>query len=53
LTEEQFRQIRESQRRIESSVSRIEWMVGVLLAIAVVIPILQQFGLYNLMGIGE
>lgn len=53
MTDEQFEQIRASQRRIEANLRWMYFLVLMIFALTVIAPILQQFGLYNLMGVGE
>lgn len=53
MTDEQYREIREAQKRIENSLWWIAWMLSVVFFFVVIAPIMKDYGLWNLLGIGE
>lgn len=53
MSDEQFRLLLEKQHAIQKHVNFISYLVTMLFVIDVIGPILQQFGLWNIMGLGQ
>lgn len=53
MSEEQFKALMESHRSIHQSLNVIKVMISLIFVMVVLAPVLQQFGLWNLLGIGQ